>query len=261
MKTKISKQILVLLFICPIFIGKSQIKLGSNVTTINSSSLLELESTTKGLLFTRMNSTQMNAVPAVQGLVAFNTDSNCLFNHNGTSWISLCRTGITSLNGAWLTNGNSISGGTYLGTSNNSDLVIKTNNNERMRIDSFTGNVGIGSDNPLNTLTVYGGLAIGKCDSIEVTNDNQAVTVGNNSTIFLKSNSNSSTARTIILSDGLVMGQILIFINIDKDANDRVEIKDNSNTKLNANWQSNKDDTITLMWNGIDWVELAHFNN
>jgi hypothetical protein len=130
-----------------------------------------------------------------------------------------------------------------------------------MRIDSFTGNVGIGSDNPLNTLTVYGGLAIGKCDSIEVTNDNQAVTVGNNSTIFLKSNSNSSTARTIILSDGLVMGQILIFINIDKDANDRVEIKDNSNTKLNANWQSNKDDTITLMWNGIDWVELAHFNN
>ena len=261
MKTKISKQILVLLFICPIFIGKSQIKLGSNVTTINSSSLLELESTTKGLLFTRMNSTQMNAVPAVQGLVVFNTDSNCLFNHNGTSWISLCRTGTTSLIGTWQTNGNSITGGTYLGTSNNSDLVIKTNNNERMRIDSFTGNVGIGSDNPLNTLTVYGGLAIGKCDSIEVTNDNLAVTVGNNSTIFLKSNSNSSTARTIILSDGLVMGQILIFINIDKDANDRVEIRDNSNTKLNANWQSNKDDTITLMWNGIDWVELAHFNN
>ncbi len=57
------------------------------------------------------------------------------------------------------------------------------------------------------------------------------------------------------------MGQILIFINIDKDAYDRVEIRDNSNTKLNANWQSNKDDTITLMWNGLDWVELAHFNN
>lgn len=261
MNTKIFKQILVLLFICPIFIGKSQIKLGNNVTTINSSSLLELESTSKGLLFTRMTTTQMNAISAVQGLVVFNTDSNCLFNHNGTSWISLCRTGISSLNGAWLTTGNSSSGGKYLGTSNNSDLVIKTNGSERMRIDSATGNVGIGTNNPINTLSIYGGISIGKCDSVDVTADNQSVTVGNNSTIFLKSNNSTATQRTIILSDGLVMGQILILINIDRDANDGVEVRDNTNTKLNGNWQSDNDDSLILMWNGIDWIQLSESAN
>ncbi len=261
MNTKIFKQILVLLFICPIFIGKSQIKLGTNVTTINSSSLLELESTTKGLLFTRMNSTQMNAISAVKGLVVFNTDSNCLFNHNGTTWVSLCRTGITSINGAWTTSGNSITGGSYLGTNNNRDLVIKTNSAERMRIDSTTGNVGIGTSNPLNTLTVYGGLSVGKCDSINVTSDNLAVTVGNNSTIFLKSDNGTPTSRTIVLSDGLIMGQLLILINIDRDANDAVEVRDNTNTKLNGNWQADKDDTLILMWNGLDWVEISDSAN
>lgn len=261
MNTKIFKQILVLLFICPIFIGKSQIKLGTNVTTINSSSLLELESTTKGLLFTRMNSVQMNAISAVQGLVVFNTDSNCLFNYNGTSWVSLCRTGISSLNGAWLTTGNSISGGAYLGTNNNSDLVIKTNNAERMRIDSASGNVGIGSSNPLNTLTVYGGLSVGKCDSISITSDNFAITVGNNSSIFLKSDNGTANNRTILLSDGLIMGQILVLVNIDRDNNDAFELRDNSNTKLSGNLSFAKDDTVTLMWNGLDWIQLAFTNN
>ncbi len=261
MNTKIFKQILVLVFICPIFIGKSQIKLGANVTSISSSSLLELESTTKGLLFTRVNSTQMNAITGVKGLVVFNTDSNCLFNHTGTSWISLCRTGISSLNGAWLTTGNSSSGGNFIGTTNSSDLVIKTNNTERMRIDSATGNVGFNLNNPLTTVSVNGGIAIGTCDSITVTADNQAVTVGNNSTIFLNSNNSSAGNRTIILSNGLVMGQILFLVNIDRDNNDGVQLLDNSNTKLSGNISMNKDDTITLMWNGLDWIQLSSNSN
>ncbi len=261
MNTKIIKLVLVLLLICPIFSAKSQIKLGNNVTSINASSLLELESTTKGLLFTRMTSTQMNALTGVKGLVVFNTDSNCLFNHTGTAWISLCRTGITSLNGAWVTTGNTSSGGSYLGTSNNSDLVVKTNAIERLRIDSSTGNVGIKTTNPLTTLSVYGGLSIGKCDSVALTSDNQVISVGNTSSIFFSSNTATSSQRTIILGDGLVMGQMLILINIDRDANDAMEVPDNNNTKLSGTITMNKDDTLTLMWNGLDWIQLAFTNN
>ncbi len=237
----------------------AQVKLGDNVNSINAASLLELESTTKGVLFTRMNSTQMNAMSTVKGMVVFNTDSNCLCNYNGTTWINLCRTTANE----WNRNGNSItsSAASFLGTTNNTDLVIKTNNTERIRIDSATGNVGLNTQNPLSTLNIYGGLSIGKCDSITITADNQAITVGNNSCIFLLSDNGTATNRTFTLSDGLVMGQILILINIDRDANDDIELVDNANTKLNGNWRPDKDNAIILMWNGFDWVEISESQN
>jgi hypothetical protein len=238
---------------------QAQIKLGDNVSSINASSLLELESTTKGVLFTRMNSTQMNAITAVRGLVIFNTDSNCLCNYNGANWINLCRT----TSNEWNRNGNSISSSasSFLGTTNNTDLVVKTNNAERLRIDSTTGNVGLNNRNPMTTLHIYGGLSIGKCDSVTISSDNQNITVENNSCIFLKSDNGTSTNRTFSLSDGLVMGQILVLINIDRDNNDDMELPDNVNTKLNGTWQPNRDDSIILMWNGFDWIELSESQN
>jgi hypothetical protein len=237
----------------------AQVKLGDNVNSINAASLLELESTTKGVLFTRMNSTQMTALSTVKGMVVFNTDSNCLCNYNGSSWINLCRT----TSNEWNRSGNSIGSSTssFLGTTNNIDLVIKTNNAERLRIDSTTGNVGLNNRNPMTTLNIYGGLSIGKCDSVTISSDNQNITVGNNSCIFLNSDNGTSTNRTFSLSDGLVMGQILVLVNIDRDNNDDMELLDNVNTKLNGTWQPNKDDTIILMWNGFDWIELSESQN
>lgn len=48
-------------------------------------------------------------------------------------------------NGAWNLTGNSLTtaGTNFIGTTDSKDLVVKTNNNERMRIDA-SGNVGIG---------------------------------------------------------------------------------------------------------------------
>ncbi len=61
--------------------------------------------------------------------------------------------------GPWATSGNSISDGDFLGTTNAKPLIIKTNNNERMRITS-TGDVGIGTAGPdrkLDVLNASGG--------------------------------------------------------------------------------------------------------
>lgn len=237
----------------------AQVKLGENVNTINASSLLELESTSKGLLFTRMNTAQMNAMSTVKGMVIFNTDSNCLCNYNGSSWTNLCR--VTT--NEWSKTGNSItsSASSFMGTTNNTDLVVKTNNTERLRIDSATGNVGINNRNPLTTMSIYGGLSIGKCDSITITADNQTVTVGNNSCILMNSDNGTPANRTIVLTDGLVIGQILILINIDRDSNDGIQIPDNTNTRTAAAFNMAKDDAMILMWNGLNWVELSQSNN
>ena len=59
---------------------------------------------------------------------------------------------------SWNIVGNSgtTAGTHFLGTSDNQDLIIRTNNADRMRILS-TGNIGIGTATPGQRLTVSGG--------------------------------------------------------------------------------------------------------
>lgn len=57
-----------------------------------SSAMLDVSSSNSGLLVPRMTAVQQNAIisPA-QGLLVFNTDSNCFFFHDGAFWVNLCR--------------------------------------------------------------------------------------------------------------------------------------------------------------------------
>ena len=55
----------------------------------------------------------------------------------------------------------------FLGTTDDNDIVIKTNNTEKARITS-EGNVGIGTDIPTGTLHVEGGIADGAADGTDI---------------------------------------------------------------------------------------------
>lgn len=57
--------------------------------TIDGSAALEINSTTQGLLFPRMTTTQRDAVSAVAGLVVYNTTTNKLQCYDGTIWNDL----------------------------------------------------------------------------------------------------------------------------------------------------------------------------
>ena len=72
-------------------ISYAQLKVGDNPTTINSSAVLEIESTTKGFLPPRMTTTQRNAIatPAT-GLTIYNTTVKCLQWYNGSGWFDAC---------------------------------------------------------------------------------------------------------------------------------------------------------------------------
>ncbi|WP_233890304.1 hypothetical protein, partial [Tenacibaculum piscium] len=65
-------------------------KIGENPSTINSNSVLELESPDKVLVITKMDTAQMNAIQPLQGALVYNTTENCVFSYNGTTWRSLC---------------------------------------------------------------------------------------------------------------------------------------------------------------------------
>lgn len=60
------------------------------------------------------------------------------------------------VNNTWkLTGNNGINNTNYLGTSDNADLIFKTNSVERMRMLG-SGNIGVGTSNPLYTLDING---------------------------------------------------------------------------------------------------------
>jgi hypothetical protein len=80
--------------------AQAQIKLGDNPGTIDANALLELESSSKGLLFPRLNNAAMTGMttPAT-GMVVFNTTNNCLYIRRGApsnDWFSLCNADPTS---------------------------------------------------------------------------------------------------------------------------------------------------------------------
>jgi hypothetical protein len=144
----------------------AQQNVGIGTNTPHPTALLELYSTSKGLLIPRMTQAERDAISSpATGLLIYQTDNTPGFYYwNGTAWIPI----LSSSSGSglfWSLTGNSITGTEFLGTTNAQPLVIRTNNTERMRITA-TGNVGIGTAAPTERLQVSdGNVAITNTDN------------------------------------------------------------------------------------------------
>ena len=133
----------------------SQIKVGDNISSINSNSLLELETTNKGLVLPRVSLTNVT-LPAplsaglLTGTLVYNTNSSItggngtgIYIWNGTLWVMLA-TPSTPNSTAWNINGNNVSPSNFLGTTNNASLSFRTNNIQQMLLDSL-GSLSLGA--------------------------------------------------------------------------------------------------------------------
>jgi hypothetical protein len=134
---------------------QAQLKIGDNPTSIQKSSILELESTRQGLLLPRLTDTAaINALTPPDGMIIYLTSDKSLRIRSNGAWLKLADMGSAANN--WSLNGNSgTTAPNFLGTIDSKPLIIKTNNNEAMRIDS-SGNIGIGTNNPTAKLNVDG---------------------------------------------------------------------------------------------------------
>lgn len=92
--------ITLLFFVC--VTAQAQLKLGTNPRTVQQSSIIELESTSHGLLLPRMTSVQRDSISQhalfdkaiSHGLLIYNTDHRCMNFYDSTdlgSWINPCR--------------------------------------------------------------------------------------------------------------------------------------------------------------------------
>jgi hypothetical protein len=74
----------------------AQNNVGIGTTTPNANSILEMQSTTQGVLVPRMTTVQRNAIAAPsEGLLVYDIDVNCFFFYESSaaSWTSLCSAG------------------------------------------------------------------------------------------------------------------------------------------------------------------------
>lgn len=145
---------------------------------------------------------------------------------------------------------------TYWGTANDAyisydgtDMIVapKAVGSGRMNVSGggiFDGSLSLKSSGSATSLTA----------------DNQAVTVGDRSHIFLSSNDATATNRTFTLSNGSTDGQLLILAWKGTNAG---EIVAATNAKLSATWTPTQYDTLTLMWStdAAAWLEISRSAN
>lgn len=125
---------------------------GINTATPDASAILDINSTSAGVLLPRMTDAQRIAITApATGLLVYQTNNpEGFWFFDGTTWQPLEGGG-----DSWglLGNAGTDPSTNALGTTDTEDLVIRTNNTEAVRINA-TGQTGIGTPNPQATLHI-----------------------------------------------------------------------------------------------------------
>ncbi len=180
-----------LLTIVTLFImcSLSYSQVGIGTTTPDPSAILDITTTEKGLLIPRMTLTEKNAIPSpATGLLVYQTDGTTGFwYYNGASWTTFTSSG-WSLTGDVGTNPTI----NFLGTTDNQDFVIATNNTERIRFQA-DGDIGIGENNPSSKLHITGAAP-----AFRLVDDNQGI----NKVLTSDANGFASWGSSAALSTG-----------------------------------------------------------
>ena len=174
----------------------------------NADAGLDINFTDKGLLIPRVNLTSLTTFnpPITSGgnttsLLVYNTNTTIgvgYYYWDGTKWVKLLVSGNPS--DAWLTLGNT---GTnpathFIGTTDNTSLVFRTNNIERMRLHS-SGQLSIGDNTPG-----------GKLDVHQENNNDVArfITYGSTNNIRLRRTQGTKTSPSATSGANTILGRI-----------------------------------------------------
>jgi hypothetical protein len=161
----------------------AQVKIGTTASAPNPNAMLEIEATNKGLLLPRLSLVSTTS-PApltafVKGMLVFDTATinditPGIYYCDGVKWVKSNSGATTSStpNADWSLTGNAgtVPGTNFIGTTDNKDVLFKTNSLERVRLTK-DGWVGIGTVTPKAALQIKGQLIIDTLSAGDVTAD------------------------------------------------------------------------------------------
>lgn len=174
--------LLISLFFIPGQTNAQSVAINTDGSTSNASALLDVKSTTKGLLIPRMSRTERNAIisPAT-GLLIFQNGPDSIGFHyfDGTRWSPVFSNSNSDLL-AWRMGGNAgtIDGSHFIGTVDNIPFNIRVNNQKAGRIDHISGNSFYGYQAANSNTAGAGNTAVGYQSSLANQSGNNNTAVG-----------------------------------------------------------------------------------
>jgi hypothetical protein len=150
---------IIFFFIAIIFLNQVHAQnVGIGTNTPNSNAMLEVSSNTKGFLLPRTSTATRITIPAVKGLLVYDTTTNNFWFNDGVNWIE-------SLNGnnGWAIKGNSNINPSvnFIGTTDNQPLRFRLNNTWAGEWNKSTRNFSIGDGALQNFAAGSGNIAVG----------------------------------------------------------------------------------------------------
>jgi hypothetical protein len=206
-------------------VANAQLKIGDNPTSIQKSSILELESSRQGLLLPRLaDTTAINALNPPDGMIIYlNADNSLRLRSNGY-WKKIADLSEASSN--WSLKGNSgiDSAANFIGTLDGKPLTLKTNGQSRLIVSS-DGNIGIGTTTPTAKLNVDGSVKLENLAS--GTNELDVLVLAADGSVYKRSMSSTAFENSIKAING-IQKQTLSFTAAASDTSNQVLVENRS---------------------------------
>ena len=203
-------------------LATAQLKVGDNPTSIQKSSILELESSRQGLLLPRLtDTTAINALTPPDGMIIYlNADNSLRIRSNG-AWKKLASMADATANWSLTGNSGTDSATHFIGTVDGQPFTIKTDNAARMIIGS-NGNIGIGTTTPTATLNVDGTVKLENLASSSTVVD--VLVLANDGSVYKRTMSSSAFTNAIKAING-IQKQTLSITAEANTSKDTVEVE------------------------------------